>query len=255
MKKSLIFVSILLLVAIFAAACAPAATPEPTQTASPIPPSETPRPSSTATPEPTSTVTPSVTPTPLPSLTPTPSNTPTPAVAFDQAQVISYSEEPGNYLLVLQIPGVRKNYKLKVDNFDYVGYFDPAYPDRLFARGFNRPTFLTDINIVYYDIETNAEMYSSKIMIAVKPTLMPVVWDSAHNCEDRGKNVSCDYECRVYPENGIPCLAASCYDDCGLYFSVASCAQDVGDSFYMCDDATERRLTALYGVVYNGDGQ
>lgn len=252
MKKSFVFVSILLMIVIFAAACAPAATPEPTQTASPVPPTETPVPSDTPTPTPTETVTPSPSPSPLPSLTPTPSNTPTPVVAFDQSEVISYSEEPGSYLLVLKIPGVYKNYDIKVDNYDYIGYYDPSYPDRLFARGYNRPTFLQDIKLVFYDTETKEELYSSTILIAIKPTLLPVIWDSAHNCEDRGKNVSCDYECRVYPENGTPCLAASCYDACGLYFSVASCAQDVGSTFNMCDDATERRLTALYGVVYNG---
>jgi len=250
MKKSMVFASILLMVVIFAAACAPAATPEPTQTASPVPPTETPKPSDTPTLPPTATLTPS--PSPLPSLTPTPSNTPTPTVAFDQAEVISYSEEPGSFLLVLKIPGVQKNYNIKVDNYDYIGYYEPAYPDRLFARGYNRPTFLKDIKLVIYDIETKAQLYSSTILIAIRPTLLPVIWNSSNNCEERGKNVSCDYECRVYPEDGNPCLAASCYDNCGIYFSVASCSQNVGPTFNMCDDATERRLTALYGVVYNG---
>jgi hypothetical protein len=155
-------------------------------------------------------------------------------------------------LLILKVPGAKTEYSLKIDNFDYQCYYDALYIDRLFCRGSNRPTFLRDIKVVYYDATTHEELYASTLVIAVRPTLLPVIWDSAHNCDDRGTNVSCDYECRVYPENGTPCLAASCYDACGLYFSVASCAQDVGPTFNMCDDATEQRLTALYGVVYNG---
>lgn len=253
MKKSFVFVSILLMIVIFAAACAPAATPEPTQTASPVPPTETPEPSDTPTLTPTETLTPSPSPSPLPSLTPTPSNTPTPVVAFDQSEVISYSEEPGSYLLVLKLPGVYKNYDIKVDNYDYIGYFDPAYPDRLFARGYNRPTFSKDIKIVFYDIETKAELYSSTIMIAIRPTLLPVAWNVSNNCDDRGKNVTCEYECRISPADGNPCLAASCYDACGPYFSVNSCPPDMTAPFNMCNSDQERRLTALYGVIYNGD--
>ena len=130
--------------------------------------------------------------------------------------MISYSEEPGSFLLVLKVPEVQKNYNIKVDNYDYIGYYEPAYPDRLFARGYNRPTFLKDIKLVIYDIETKAQLYSSTILIAIRPTLLPVIWNSSNNCEERGKNVSCDYECRVYPEDGNPCLAASCYDNCEI---------------------------------------
>jgi hypothetical protein len=245
-------ISTLLLLAVsFAAACSTAPAIQPTETASLIPPTPTVLPSETPSPVPTETITPSPSPSPLPSKTVTPSLTATPVVAFNLAEVISYSEETGSGMLILKVPGVKQDYNIKVDNFDYRCYFDAQYIDRLFCRGSNRPTFSRDIKIVYYDILTAQEVYKSTIMIAIRPTLWPVVYDAAHNCPDRGKNVTCTAECRISPESGNPCLAASCNDLCGYYFSVSSCPPDMSNVFQSCTQSQRLQQFTFYGIPLN----
>jgi hypothetical protein len=151
-------------------------------------------------------------------------------------------------LLILKVPGVKQDYNLKIDNFDYRCYYDPKYIDRLYCRGINRPTFNSNIKIVYYELLTNQVLYSSTVVISVKPTLWPVVWDSTHNCDLRGTNVTCTAECRISPESGNPCLAASCNDACGYYFSVSSCPPDMSNIFQSCSESQRLQQFALYGI-------
>lgn len=234
--------------ALLVGSCTATATPLPPATDTLVPPTATLRPSETPAPLPTETATVTPSPSPLPSRTPTPSSTATPAVAFDQLEVFSYSEETGSNLLILKVPGVRQDYNIKIDNFDYRCYYDAQYIDRLYCWGNNRPTFSRNINIVFYDLLTNELVHASKIMISVKPTLWPVVWNSSNNCDQRGENVACTVECRISPESGNPCLAASCYDACGYYFSVNSCPPDMSFPFESCSKSQRLEQFALYGI-------
>jgi hypothetical protein len=252
MKKPLLnpilSLTLLLLILVLGACQAtPAVTP--TVTASDTPQASetsTPRPSDTATltPEPTSTPTETAT---IPS--------PTPAVAFDQAKIIGVTEQvsslqsgTSNVQIIVAFPGVTQAYNLTLDQKEYFCTLANGVPDRLFCNGMAKPKGDQELSLEFTDPESDEVLYSSTISIpsAYIPTAVPV-GDQSTWCPDRGKNVSCEYECRITP-GGSPCLVASCYDACGYYFSVNTCPADLKQPFTFCSEAVIAQMKAKYNI-------
>jgi hypothetical protein len=78
------------------------------------------------------------------------------------------------------------------------------------------------------------------------PTALPEGYADT-NCPDRGKNISCETECRIDP-NGSPCIVATCTDACGLYRSVQSCPENMTLPSPICSPEQAAAAKAKYGI-------
>ena len=246
-KTLLLALSCGLLLAVVAGCSA--AVPSPTFT--PLPPtsttipSATPAPSTTDTPAPSETATPAATATLTPTLPP--SLTPTLIAAFDQAQVTGMSNQVGGIQLVVTVPSLTVAYNLILGGNKYSCSVDAKYPGKLFCWGLAKPPFDTELTIAFLDVQNGSVVFQTKTVLAKKafPTPVPAGY-SWSSCPDRGKNVTCETECRIDP-NGNPCLVSSCFDACGPYFSVDSCPKNV-DHWSVCDPSVAAEMKAKYNV-------
>ena len=235
-----------LLLILLLAACSPAASPAaPTLSAS-----ETPRPSKTATAAPSSTLVASATftMTPTRTLTFTPSPSPTPLAALDQAEVIQINDGIGGIGLVVRIPHLSTPYNLILGGIRFNCKLDAEYPDWLFCWGLTRPTLDIPLTQAFIDPLTNQVVLERKVVLssAVLPTALPEGYGYT-DCPDRGKNISCETECRL-DWDGIPCIVATCTDACGLYRSVHSCPQDMPLPAIVCSPEQWVEAKAKNGI-------
>jgi hypothetical protein len=247
MKKRALFLVNLMF--ILAACSAP--TPQPTiaslptkalpATAAPVEPTAT----TTATSAPTDTAAPTQTPTQT--TVPTPEATATPAAAFDKLRIIDLRNSLGGYNLVIIVPGVKTAYDLKLNGKDYSCVVDAKVADRLFCQGLTQPPFDVDMKVEISDPTTKAVVYQGSTVLAQAILLKPtaVGWAQT-NCPDRGKNVHCEMECRIAP-NGLPCIATTCVDLCGAYFSVHTCP-DMSMTYNSCNPEQWAQMKALYNI-------
>ena len=140
MKPRISFFIVLVTVMGFFSACTAASvqsqTAVPTQpppvTETPRP-SETPAPSNTETPVPTASFTLSPSATHTSTMTPTETSTPTPAFAGFEVSYAQYT----NYgmLIGFKIPGIKDDYRLKVNDIDYTCKLNDKAPDSLYCYG------------------------------------------------------------------------------------------------------------------------
>lgn len=238
-------VFLLLAPALLLAACSPAA---PSPTAAPtLAPSSTPAPTQTASSTPTATasLTPTVTFTASPTFTPQPS--PTPLAAFDQAKAIALASGVGGWKLTLSVPNLAQVYDVIAAGIEFNCSFDAQYIGLLFCYGLARPPLDQTITLAFLDQTTRTVVFQMQTVFAsaALPTPVPSGY-SAYDCPDRGKNVTCETECRVAPD-GTPCMVSSCFDACGPYFSVDSCPAGVS-TWSMCSDAQLADLKARYNI-------
>ena len=121
-------------------------------------------------------------------------------------------------------------------------------PDRLYCNGLKKPPVEKAIPLQFLDPEDDSLVYETSwsIPAAIVPTDIPV-GDLTTWCEDRGKDVKCEYECRL-DNSGKACMIASCYDACGYYFSVDSCPADLAAPFTPCDGQTLEEMKARYNI-------
>lgn len=210
-------------------------------------PSDTPVPTLTATLTSTPAPSATVTWTPEPSATFTATVSPTPTVDFSKIVITSISSQVGGYLVILSAPGLKVPYTILLGGHDYKCTVDPQYADKLFCLGLAKPALDTALSLTLTDPQSKQVVYQSKLTIpsalfaGIKHDGYPDTW-----CADRGKNVTCEVECRI--ANGNPCIVASCADACGAYYSVHTCPQDMNMKFSSCSPDQWKQLKSQYGI-------
>ena len=233
MKKVFALTALLVLLLILAA-CTASSQVQPDATATELPPpvtSNTVLPTltvpPTAAPSFTSTFIATLTSTFFPTDTSAPTASPTPTVDLTKAQVIELTNGFGGIRMILKIKGINVPYNMIMAGIKFSCTINDKYPDYLTCFGLSRPPLDQDITEAFLDPQTGQVVYQTKIFLssASLPTQIPAGYANT-NCPDRGKNVSCETECRITPNDG-PCIVATCTDACGLYFSVQSCPADM----------------------------
>lgn len=241
-----------LVIALLVASCAQAATQiiTPTPTLVTLPTASTrletlvlpnPTASATYTLAPTLTLTASLTATQtlLPSIT----SSPTPAALFDKAQVTSLTTPGSEVKVALRVPGLKTPLNIILDSRKFSCQMDALAPEVLFCTGATRPHVAAQIPLVFVDAQSGAEVYSGTTYI-INQAVPTATREGYASCPNRGKNVSCEVECRIYA--GDPCLVATCFDDCGLYYSLDNCPS--GQNSGICSEEQYAQMKAKYGI-------
>ncbi len=177
-------------------------------------------------------------------LTPGPTNTRTPQARFSEAQVVAVLQHNAGYQLTLKVPGLAQALDVLLANLPYSCQMVAEAPQTLFCQGLSRPPIDQRIAIVFRDPADGQELYQGETYIiqAAVPTPTPAGYFS---CPDRGKDVFCEVECRIY--GGNPCIVATCNDACGLYYSIHDCPQDIPNDG-ICDPELEAQMRDKYGL-------
>ncbi|HCE18337.1 MAG TPA: hypothetical protein DEQ80_10800 [Anaerolinea thermolimosa] len=191
---------------------------------------------------------PTSTPSPTASPSPEPSLSPTPTADFDQAEVINLLNGVGGISVVVKIPHLSVAYNMILGGIRYDCHLEEAYPDWLLCWGLARPPLDMPITQAFLDKQTGKVVMERKVVLssAVLPTALPEGYAQT-NCPDRGKNISCETECRV-DADGTPCIVATCTDACGLYRSVHSCPADMKLPAVVCSPEQWKEAKAKYGI-------
>ncbi len=204
----------------------------------------------TASPSQPNTSTPSATPTLTLTATPTlpPTETPTPAPLFSSLRFIGITARYDGASIILEIPNLQKVYHLTINGVNYVCQLAESAPNRLFCNGLSKPPVDQAVRMILRDSETNAVVYEAVTSIPSILVVTPMprgYYDP--NCPQRGLDVKCEMECRI-PPGGEPCVVASCYDSCGLYFSVHTCPENVDVYPALCTDEQWAAMKARYNI-------
>jgi hypothetical protein len=223
MKYRFLVMTLLVLVMVSLQACS-AATPTQTPTATLVPATDTPQPSATVLPSDTPTLPPTATATAssTATLTATPSETPRPSFAgfkVDYAELAAYGMSFG-----FTIPGIKENFKLMVNAFEYKCNLSDKSPDHLYCSGSQFGQGQT-VKLSFYALTGSKDPLfetTYKIMLVKTATIDPrTLAAGAPACENRGKDVKGEIEYRK--NNGSYCVVATCFDACGYYYSVNTC--------------------------------
>ncbi len=160
---------------------------------------------------------------PSPTLAPTP----IPPADFALLRVISVESNPFGWMIQFHLPGNDQPLLLKLEGKEYRCLPDERYPERLFCQGLSKPPIDQALSLVFVNPANGAEIYRTNLIIPLVFVVPPTPVGYLHTaCEERGKGVSCETECRIDP-NGNPCIVATCTDACGPYFAVHSCPDDM----------------------------
>ncbi len=174
--------------------------------------------------------------TPLPTTSVNPSPTPTQFLGFLDSWIYStyiYDNETVFYFIV---PHVAANYFAKVDGEPLTCKVDSRNVNTLFCRT-EAELSLDDIKTFEFFADENYQYlvyksdFQTRRVLNPTPTTIAYIWPRANftaadvawagpetYCPLRGNNIYCEIEYRLY---GSDCLVgASCYDDCGYYYSV-----------------------------------
>lgn len=173
--------------------------------------------------QPFATLTAAATTLPAPTVTPTA----TPLADFTLLQVITMESNAFGWMVQLHLPGVTQPMLLKLDGKDYRCLLDERYAERLFCQGLTKPKIDQVLSLVFINPDSGEEIYRGSLIIPLAFVVPPTPVGYLHTaCEQRGKDVSCETECRIDPD-GNPCIVATCTDACGPYFAVHSCPDDM----------------------------
>lgn len=178
---------------------------------------------------------------------PSPMASATPGVQFDQLKVLAVDNRVGGWMITLSLPGAQGEMRLLLGGQIYNCLSDPAYPDRLFCQGLARPAYDTPLKVAFQEQSSGETLYETRLTIPAAMLLPPTPAGWGYNtCADRGKNVSCETECRI-ASDGNPCIVATCTDACGPYFSVHTCP-DMPMDFRSCSPEQWAALKKLYQI-------
>ena len=247
MKK--IRILILFLFAFLIASCAQGAAPviTPTPTLVTLPTAVTHLetlvlPTDTATA--TITVTPTITQTFTLTIEPSITSSPTAVALFDKAQVTSLTTPGDQVRVAIKVPGIKSVMNIILNSRQFSCQMDAKAPEVLFCVGKEMVPVAKQIPLVFVDPQSGAEVYSGTTYIINQavPTPTPAGYG---NCPTRGKNTSCEVECRLY--QGNPCLVVSCFDDCGLYYSLDNCPSS-GQNEGICSEDLLNQMKKQYGI-------
>ena len=229
-----------------ASACSPAA---PTATSTPpLSATATTAPSSTPAPSATVTTAPSSTPVPSATATLPPTASPTPAVGWDKAEVTSVTNQLGGITVSFKIPAVNAAYILYLGGEKYSCQVDAKYPNELYCWGLAIPPAGVTLNMTFVDPTSGQTVYKGQTVItSINATGTKVI--QPDTCAEAGVNQSCEMECRIDPNTKQPCIVASCFDACGLTYSIQTCSNSVPlESFSRCDAQTQAAMKKLYNI-------
>ena len=209
MKKTLSRLALFALISALLVACAGAApqpTPAPTATNTPTtpPPTDTPAPTLTATH------------TEVPTETVTPTRTKVPFAGFMQLFSLyrAWSNNGKTYFYFLQsnFPGTMY---ARADSYDLVCNPDPKYPLHMQCESEQEIFGQDEMTFTFFTDEDRQDLvHTQKFLTGL---VNDIVYYHNTDCPDRGKNVHCESEYRLY--DGRCYYAHTCYDDCGLYYS------------------------------------
>jgi hypothetical protein len=170
---------------------------------------------------------PPATPTSTATILPSPTPTAEPLADFSALRVVSIESNAFGWMIQLNLPGIKQPLNLQLDNKEYRCAVDERYPERFFCQGLAKPLIDQSMKLVFFDPQSGAEVYRSDLIIPLAFFVPPTPVGYLHTaCEERGKQVSCETECRIDPD-GNPCIVATCTDACGPYFAVHSCPDDM----------------------------
>lgn len=192
----------------------------------------------------TITITPTLTLTATLTLIPSVTYSPTLVPLFDKAQVISLTTPNDEVKVILRVPGLKQVLNIILDARKFSCQMDDKVLETLFCTGTSRPHVAERIKLVFVDAQTGTEVYSGTTYI-IDQAVPTATREGYASCPNRGKNVSCETECRIYA--GDPCLVVSCFDDCGLYYSLDNCPSDrQNDS--VCNEDQYKEMKEKYGI-------
>jgi len=193
-----------LLAACAGAAPQPTATPDATNTQTIPPPTDTPAP--TLPPPQTE----------APTETATPTRTKVPFAGFMQLfslyRALSQDGKTYFYFLQSNFPGTMY---ARADSYDLVCNPDPKYPLHMQCESSVEIFGQDEMTFTFFTDEDRQDLvHTQKFFTGL---VNDIVYYHNTDCPDRGKNVHCESEYRLY--EGRCCYAHTCYDDCGLYYS------------------------------------
>lgn len=179
-------------------------SPTPSSTFTPIPPTETP----TLSPTPTFTL--------VPTDTATPTQTRVPFTGFMNGFSLyrAWNDDGKTYFYFLQsnFPGTLY---AKADDYNLVCNPDPQYPLHMKCFADDKIFGKDEMTFSFYTDEERQDLVYTQIFYT--GLVNDIVYYHANDCPDRGKNIHCESEYRLY--DGRCYYAHTCYDDCGLYYS------------------------------------
>jgi hypothetical protein len=167
-----------------------------------------------------------------------PAVTPTPFLGFKHARVYQSYADTTESVFYFIVPGVTAAYYGTVDGYDLTCEPNPSQPNLLVCRS-NENLFGTNImDFEFFADEDHTFLvyegaFATNLhIIPATPTPAAFIWPRADflpadvtwgntpaNCPERGVNLSCEIEYRLYDDNS--CLVGmSCFDSCGFYYSV-----------------------------------
>ena len=209
MKKTLNRLALFTLISALLVACAgsapqPTASPTIANTPTVLPPTDTPAPTLTATH------------TEVPTETTTPTRTKVPFAGFMQLFSLyrAWSHEGKTYFYFLQsnFPGTMY---ARDDSYDLVCNPDPKYPLHMQCESEQEIFGQDEMTFTFFTDEDRQDLvHTQKFLTGL---VNDIVYYHNTDCPDRGKNVHCESEYRLY--DGRCYYAHTCYDDCGLYYS------------------------------------
>ena len=210
MRKMAVMLLMLILAGIALSACS-TTTPNPTSTPTlALSPTLTPLPSQTQ--PPTATPTPTEAPTP----TPTPTQTDVPFAGFpkDFHLYRAWNNGDETYFYFFQANIIDKLYA-KADDYDLVCNPDPLYPHHMQCVAETKIFGEDEMTFTFYSDEARQHPVFSQVFHT--GLVNDIIYHHANDCPDRGKDVYCESEYRLY--DGRCYYAHTCYDACGLYYS------------------------------------
>lgn len=234
---------LLVLICFLASACqttASAMVTETADTATPLPateaaPTETPKPvptqTETAAPTETSTVVPTATMTMAPSATP--------FLGFEESILNNAEDRTTTTIFIFKVPGVSQSYFAEVSGNDLFCEVSETGKDLLICIGAKMVVSSGNMVFDFYEDETHQVLvysgeYYTGLTNAAEPTpaKFPINWAGPETwCPQRGEKLSCETEYRQY--DGEPCVATTCYDACGWYYSIDTCPYTSDDFIFI----------------------
>jgi hypothetical protein len=185
-----------------------------------------PNPTSTPTLAPSSTATPLPNQTPSPTATSTPSETPTQAPTHTQTEVPfagfhkdfhlyhAWNNADMTYFYFFQA-NITDTLYAKADDYDLICNPDSLYPYHMQCVADVKVFGEDAMTFTFYTDEGRSHPVFSQVFYT--GLVNDIVYHHANDCPDRGKNVHCESEYRLY--DGRCYYAHTCYDACGLYYS------------------------------------
>ena len=205
------FVLVALIFLLVLTACKSSATLTPSPEPSPSP-TATLLPTATATSEPTETPSPTATPT----TAPTPTETLLPFAGFRDLFRLFRTWYAGDqtYFYFLNA-GIKDKLYATADEFELDCQADPKFPVQMICiyDGVIEGRTMMDFRF-FTDQARTVQVFEARYDADL---VDDTIYHHQYDCPDRGKNVECNSEYRLY--DGICYYAHTCYDACGLYYS------------------------------------